>query len=123
MTWMSPQAWAQRCAARPWRTVLVWVLVVIASAVTSGLLLSGALTTESTFTGTPDSKRADDLRSTRLGAKVPIRDVVIVRAQDSGDQAGLEAAVSAVHDRVAALGADVVSVAPAAHAPVSDDGR
>ena len=43
MTWMSPQAWARRCAARPWRTVLVWVLVVIASAVTSGLLLSGAI--------------------------------------------------------------------------------
>jgi RND superfamily putative drug exporter len=103
--------------------VLAWVLVVIASAVTSGLLLSGALTTESTFTGTPDSKRADDLRSSRLGAEVPIRDVVIVRAQDSGDQAGLRAAVSAVHDRVAELGRDVVSVAPAAQAPVSNDGR
>ena len=61
MTWMSPQAWARRCAARPWRTVVVWVVLVIASAATSALLLSGALTTESTFTGTPDSKRADDL--------------------------------------------------------------
>ena len=123
MTWMSPQAWARRCAARPWRTVLAWVVLVVASAATSALLLSGALTTESTFTGSPDSKRADDLRSSRLGAKVPIRDVVIVRAQDSGDQAGLKAAVVAVHDRVAKLGPDVVLVAPAAQAPVSNDGR
>jgi RND superfamily putative drug exporter len=96
---------------------------VVASAAISALLLSGALTTESTFTGTPDSKRADDLRSSRLGAKVPIRDVVIVRAEDSSDQAGLQAAVSSVHDRVATLGPDVVSVAPAAQAPVSSDGR
>src|SRR4051795_6224839 len=123
MVWMSPQAWARRCAARPWRTVLAWVLLVVASIAISGALLSGALTTESTFTGTPDSKRADDLRESRLGVKVPIRDVVIVRAKDSGDAAGLAAAVSAVHDRVAKLGRDVVSVAPAAQAPVSQDGR
>ena len=123
MTWMSPQAWARRCAGRPWRTVLTWVVLVVASAATSALLLSGALTTESTFTGSPDSKRADDLRSSRLGAKVPIRDVVIVRAQDGGDQAGLKAAVVVVHDRVAKLGRDVVLVSPAAQAPVSNDGR
>jgi uncharacterized membrane protein YdfJ with MMPL/SSD domain len=123
MAWMSPQAWARRCAARPWRTVLAWIVLVVASAATSALLLSGALTTESTFTGTPDSKRADDLRSSRLDAKVPIRDVVIVRARAIGDEAGLQAAVTAVHDRVAKLGPDVVSVAPAAQAPVSNDGR
>jgi putative drug exporter of the RND superfamily len=123
MAWMSPQAWARRCAARPWRTVLAWVLLVAASVVISGALLSGALTTESTFTGTPDSKRADDLRESRLGVKMPIRDVVIVRANGSGDPAGLAAAVSVVHDSVARLGRDVVSVAPAAQAPVSQDGR
>ncbi|MDX6532340.1 MAG: putative drug exporter of the superfamily, partial [Gaiellales bacterium] len=115
--------WAWRCANRPWRTVLVWVGLVVASMVTAAVLLSGALTTESTFTGTPDSKRADDLRESRLGVKVPIRDVVIVRAKGSGDQAGLEAMVSGVHDSVAELGPDVVSVAPVADAPVSEDGR
>jgi len=123
MAWMSPQAWARRCAARPWRTVLVWVLLVVASIVISGALLSGALTTESTFTNSPDSKRADDLRESRLGAKLPIRDVVIVQAKESGDQAGLQSAVIAVHDSVAKLGPSVVSVAPAAQAPVSKDGR
>jgi len=123
MAWMSPQAWARRCAARPWRTVLAWLLLVVSSILISGALLSGALTTESTFTGTPDSKRADDLRESRLGAKMPIRDVVIVRAQRSTDPVGLRAAVSAVHDQVANLGRDVVSVSPAAQAPVSNDGR
>jgi RND superfamily putative drug exporter len=123
MAFFSPEAWARRCAARPWRTVLAWILLVVASAVTSGLLLSGALTTESTFTGTPDSKRADDLRESRLGTKTPIRDVVIVRAADGADQAALQAVVVDVHDRVAKLGPDVVSVAPVAQAPVSEDGR
>jgi len=99
------------------------VLLVVASIAISGALLSGALTTESTFTGTPDSKRADDLRESRLGVKVPIRDVVIVQATNSGDAAGLAAAVSAVHDSVARLGSGVASVAPAAQAPVSQDGR
>src|SRR4051812_2900364 len=123
MAWMSPQAWARRCAARPWRTVSAWVLLVVASIAISGLLLSGALTTESTFTGTPDSKRADDLRESRLGTKTPIRDVVIVRAADGADQAALQAVGVDVHDRVAKLGPDVVSVAPVAQAPVSEDGR
>ena len=123
MAFFSPEAWARRCAARPWRTVLAWILLVVASAVTSGLLLSGALTTESTFTGTPDSKRADDLRESRLGTKTPIRDVVIVRAADGADQAALQAVVVDVHDRVAKLGPDVVSVAPVAQAAVSEDGR
>jgi|1186.fasta_scaffold00905_3 RND superfamily putative drug exporter len=123
MASMSPGAWARRCAAHPWRTVVAWVLLVLASVVVSGTLLTGALTTESTFTGTPDSKRADDLRESRLGAKVPIRDVVILRAKAKSDPAALAAAVTAVHDSVAGLGQRVVSVAPAAQAPVSDDGQ
>jgi RND superfamily putative drug exporter len=123
MAWMSPQAWARRCAARPWQTVLAWVLLVVASVVISGALLSGALTTDSTFTNSPDSKRADDLRESRLGTKLPIRDVVIVQAKNGGDQAGLQSATIAVHDSVAKLGPSVVSVAPAAQAPVSHDGR
>ncbi|MDX6534443.1 MAG: hypothetical protein QOF68_2187, partial [Gaiellales bacterium] len=50
MRFLSPEAWAWRCANRPWRTVLVWVGLVVASMVTAAVLLSGALTTESTFT-------------------------------------------------------------------------
>jgi RND superfamily putative drug exporter len=122
MKFLSPEAWAWRCVNRPWRTVFVWVGLVVASIATAAVLLSGALTTESTFTGSPDSKRADDLQSSRLGVKVPIRDVVIVRAQSGGDQAALQAVVAGVHDRLANLGKGVVSVAPTAQAPVSKDG-
>ncbi len=123
MAWMSPQAWARRCAARPWRTVFTWIALVVISGGISAAFLSGGLTTASTFTGSPDSKRADDLRSERLNQKVPIRDVVIVQAQNGANTAGVKAVVADIHNRLAQLGPAVVLVAPLDQTAASQDGR
>ena len=68
------------CALHPRRTLAIWLAVVVASAGIASALLSGALTTQSTFTGTPESQRALDLIQQRLGRKQPILDVVIVQS-------------------------------------------
>ena len=120
---MSPQAWARRCAARPWRTVFTWIALVVISAGISAAFLAGGLTTASNFTGSPDSKRADDLRADRLNQKVPIRDVVIVQAQQGADTAGLKAVVADIHTRLTQLGPAVVLVAPLSQTTASQDGR
>ena len=93
------------------------------SAGISAAFLAGGLTTASTFTGSPDSKRADDLRSDRLNQKVPIRDVVIVQAQDGANTAGLKAVVADIHSRLTQLGPAVVLVAPLGQTAASQDGR
>src|SRR6478672_4158271 len=72
--------WARACALHPRRTLAIWLVVAVASAGIASAFLSGALTTQSTFTGTPESQRALDLIQQRLGRKQPILDVVIVQS-------------------------------------------
>ena len=97
------------------------------SAVLASMLLAGALTTESTFTGTPESQRALDLIEQRLGHKEPIRDIVIVHsATQTVDQAQFRQRVEALRAQLAKLEPGVVRVGPTyyeTHAPpqVSDD--
>jgi RND superfamily putative drug exporter len=110
---------ARWCALHPWRTVGIWVLAVVASAGIAATLLAGALTTQSTFTGTPDSQRALDLIQQRLGRKQPVRDVVIVRsATQTVAQAGFRRRVESLRAELARTGA--VRVGPTyyqTHAP------
>ena len=104
MAWMSPQAWARRCAARPWRTVFTWIALVVISAGSRRRSVSGGLTTASTFTGSPDSKRADDLRSARLGRRCRSETWSSSRPRTAQNTAGAEGRCGGRHDRVAQLG-------------------
>jgi uncharacterized membrane protein YdfJ with MMPL/SSD domain len=112
---------ARWCALHPWRTVGVWVAAAVLSAVLASMLLADALTTESNFTGTPESQRALDLIEQRLGHKEPVRDVVIVRsATQTVDQAGFRLRVEALRAELAKLDPGVVRVGPSyyeTHAP------
>ncbi len=121
--------WARACAMHPRRTLAIWLAVAVASAVIASALLSGALTTQSTFTGTPESQRALDLIQQRLGRKQPILDVVIVQsATQTVAQPGFRRRVETLRAQLARLGPGVVTVGPTyyeTHAPaqVSTDRR
>ena len=54
-------ALARRSARRPWRTVALWVVLLITAGVLSSQLLGGALTTSVSFTDDPESTRALEL--------------------------------------------------------------
>jgi putative drug exporter of the RND superfamily len=104
---------ARWCALHPRRVVGVWLVAVAASAVVAAVLLSGALTTQSTFTGTPESQRALDLIQQRLGSKQPIRDVVIVQsATRTIGQPAFQRRVQSLRTQLARLGSSVVQVGP-----------
>lgn len=55
------QRLARLSAAHPWRMVVTWGVVLLASFVAIGALLGSALTTEQDITTDPESKRAADL--------------------------------------------------------------
>ncbi|MGZ4203035.1 MAG: MMPL family transporter, partial [Thermoleophilaceae bacterium] len=105
--------WARWCALHPRRTVAAWLVAAVVSAVVSATLLSGALTTQSTFTGTPESQRALDLIQQRLGRKQPLLDVVIVGSSaQTVDQPGFRRRVDSLQAEIARLRSTGVRVGP-----------
>jgi uncharacterized membrane protein YdfJ with MMPL/SSD domain len=79
---LSTQTLAMMSARHPWRTIAVWVGLVVLGVVAIGALLGGALTTEGNPTNNPQSQRAKD---TLVAAFPPtsaaLTDIVVVRSQ------------------------------------------
>ena len=104
---------ARACAAHPWRTLAVWVALAVVSVGITSAFLSSSLTTESNFTGTPESQKAIDLIEQRLDRKEPVRDVVIVRsATRTVAQPGFRQRVDAIRSKLVAAAPSVVHVGP-----------
>jgi RND superfamily putative drug exporter len=76
---VSPATWARSAAAHPWRVVSAWAIALVASIAIIALLLSGALTAENGFTGTPESQQARNLIAARGGQPDRVVESVIVR--------------------------------------------
>jgi RND superfamily putative drug exporter len=95
------------------RTLAAWLAAAVVSIVVSSALLGSALTTQSTFTGTPESQRALDLIDQRLGRKQPLLDVVIVQSSIAtvADPV-FRRRVETLHAQLTRLGPGVVRVAP-----------
>ncbi|MGZ4431895.1 MAG: MMPL family transporter [Gaiellales bacterium] len=104
---------ARWCALHVRRTIAAWILAAATSAVIASTLLSGALTTQSTFTGTPESQRALDLIQQRLGRKQPILDVVIVQsATQTVSQASFRRRVESLRAQLSRAVPSVIRVGP-----------
>ena len=75
---LSPATLARASARRPWRVVAIWGVLLVASIAVVAVALSSALTTETSFVNSPESKRASDTIEQRLGAPAPVVESVIV---------------------------------------------
>lgn len=106
------EAMARRCARHPWRTVGIWLIVVLLSLVSSAILLSDGLTSEVGFRNNPESKRADTLLEERLTGEKKAQEIVIVRsASRTVDAPAFRELVNDLHGRITALGPEVIEVA------------
>ncbi|MDQ4144682.1 MAG: MMPL family transporter [Actinomycetota bacterium] len=65
-TKLSPESLAQASSRHPWRTVGVWVGLMVLAIGLSGTMLPGVLTTDAQFTNKPEAVRAADLIEDRL---------------------------------------------------------
>jgi uncharacterized membrane protein YdfJ with MMPL/SSD domain len=75
------QALALASARRPWVTIGAWAVALAAAVLVSFTLLSGALTSEAGFSGSPDSKQATALLEQRLAETNPVDEIVVVRSE------------------------------------------
>ena len=58
---LSTESLARACALHPWRTIVLWIALVVLSVGVAALLLGDTLTTEGEVTSQTDSKRAEEL--------------------------------------------------------------
>ena len=125
---LNPESFARASSRHPWRTVMVWVLLLVGGFALSSRLLEGALTTEFDFTNSPESKRAAVLVEERLRGPDKVTELVILTSESatvddevySAFVTGLQENLQAVAGGTAVEGTVSYLQAPEA-SPVSDD--
>jgi putative drug exporter of the RND superfamily len=115
---INPQSIARASAIHPWRTLGVWVVVLVAGIAGAATLLGPALTTDFDFTNSPEAKRAEQILEEKLTGPDRVTETFIVVSEDAtvGDPA-FAAHVNGVLQDVAALGSEAVSASPASFPP------
>jgi RND superfamily putative drug exporter len=106
---LSPTALARGAARRPWLTLAMWGLALVAAGAAIVLVLPGSLTAQYSFLGNPDSKRGLDLLQQRLDMPQKANEVVIVRSGGAtASDPAFRAYVLRLQRDIAALGPGVV---------------
>ena len=102
---------ARIAAAHPWRTILVFVFLLAASAVAMVSLLGSSMTTVAQDRGTPpDSTTAQRLIDGRMGASAPVSELIVVRNDAlTVDDAAFKQKVAALARDLGAVGSDKVA--------------
>jgi len=106
---LSTTTLARGSARRPWLTVGVWVLALLAAGAIIAFVLPGSLTAQHSFLGRPDSKTGQELLAQKLDMPQKANEVVIVRSRTATvNDPAFRAAVVALQAKLTALGPGVV---------------
>ncbi len=65
-------------ARHPWRTVGVWLGMLVAGAFLAGMFLSDALTTDVQLLDNPESVQGENLLESRMGYETPLTETIVV---------------------------------------------
>ena len=76
------QRLARAAAVHPWRVVVAWGLVLVASIVAIGALLGSAFTSDGSITSNPDSMRAEQVIADNFSQADRIDDAVVIYSAD-----------------------------------------
>ena len=91
---------ARASARRPWIVIGAWVLTLVLSGLAAAFLLGGALTSEITFTNTPDSVRGFDLLDERMVVTDPTTGQVTTNAQPASETIIVRSETTTVDDPI-----------------------
>jgi putative drug exporter of the RND superfamily len=123
---LSTESLARSGGRHPWRTLVVWVVALLAAGVLSSLFLGDALTTDTDFTNDPEAKRAAGLLEERLRGTGDDVEFVVVTAERAVTEPEYRAYVEDLQATIAALGPGVVRHVGnhlTNEGPVSETGR
>src|SRR5918992_4034823 len=125
---INPESFARASSRHPWRTVIVWVLVLGgAVGLVAGGLFGDALTNAIDFTNEPEAKEAAQLIEDRLRGEEPDSELILVISETATvEDPTFSEYVAALQRAVQALGPDVVRNVGSyltEDGPVSESGR
>jgi RND superfamily putative drug exporter len=106
---LSTTTLARGSARRPWLTLGIWLVALLAAGAVIAFLLPSSLTAQYTFLGHPGSKTGQSLLAQRMNMPQKANEVVIVRSPTAtvGDPA-FRADVLALQAKLKALGPNVI---------------
>lgn len=117
---MNPETVARASSKHPWRTVVLWLVVLFIGMWSASALLGGALTTDFDFTNNPEAKQAlRTLEDAGLSREF-VSETFVVATDGSADDPAFVERVNEVLADLGALGPDVIQSSPAAF-PLPDE--
>ncbi|MCH7669152.1 MAG: MMPL family transporter [Acidobacteria bacterium] len=123
---LGPEKLARASALKPWKTVGIWIGMLLLAGFLSSQLLADALTTDFRLTDNPESEQAKDLVEELRGESAFVEFIVITSDTASAGDPDYVAHVTTVQNAVIALGPEVVSGVGSfvtEDGPVSESGR
>ena len=108
---LSSEGLARSSSRHAWRTIGIWVALIVVALVLTATLLAGVITTEFKFTNNPDSKRGDALLEKHLRGEKKITEVVVVRSSPAGptvDEQPFQDQIESLYGQIIGLGSGVI---------------
>ncbi len=116
---MSPESIAKASSHHPWRTLGVWIVLIVTMGAVSSALLGDALSQDIAFTNHPESVRAQDLIDQKFPTKGSQSDnTVFFIVQSSSatiDDPAFHQVVTGLQGKIGALGSDLIVGKPATY--------
>ncbi|NOZ83002.1 MAG: MMPL family transporter, partial [Euryarchaeota archaeon] len=105
---LGTQSLAKASATHPWRTLVLWAVLLITAGVLSSQLLGDALTASVSFTDNPESTKAANLIEEVRGESVNTEFIIIANDSLGVSDPAYVAYVASVQQTVESLGPDIV---------------
>jgi RND superfamily putative drug exporter len=118
---LNPETMARATSRHPWRTLGVWVVLIVALGGVSSRLLSDVLSEDVAFTNRPESVRAQEVLEREFGAPAEDTEFFIVRSESlTVEDPAFAAAVADVRRRAAEVGGDLLASPPVTYYDLVD---
>ncbi|MFM7718761.1 MAG: hypothetical protein ACKO8G_04605, partial [Actinomycetota bacterium] len=123
---LNPESIARASSRHPWRTVVVWLVVLVTMGGVSQRLLADVLTQQIEFTNDPESVRASDLIAEAFPDQTGAEDTVFFLAggaPGAAEDPAFQASVTQLEAEITALGPEVIDGQVFAYLELRAQGR
>ena len=118
---LNPETLARASSRHPWRTVAIWLAILVAGIASMSTLLGPALTTDFDFTNSPEAKQAQQILEDRALEKDVVTETFVVVGGDGAVQdPAFAERVNALLADLKELGPKVIKAVPASY-PLSQE--
>jgi RND superfamily putative drug exporter len=114
---LSPESLARASSRRPWRTIGIWVVVIVSMGIVSSRLLGDVLSQEFEFTNKPEAVRAQEVIDATFQTNgAEDTEFVIVQSDSlTIEDPQFEEAVTGLQDEIAVLDGEILASPPVSY--------